>query len=444
MTLLPDRPLPHSPTAERATLSCLLQNPCLLTQIMARVSSMDVFFIPTHRRVYTNLVALAETMPPSDIDMVLLTERMEKTQTLDEVGGETFIMDLFNAPAGTHLFGGYLESIMEAYSRRTMITAANEISARLWDNDDMDTAVQDFEQTILQSCKGRAGTKITPISDVLEQAVREITNPMSNGGYSWGIPGLDDYFVGLKKGNLYVVAARPSVGKSALAHCIIRHFGLNTGPVGIISLEMDALAIAKRILAAEAKIDPVYFNTDRLDNLGRASLKLKGKPIFIEESATGNAAQLRSRARAMHMERKIKLLVIDYLQLFQGSGNKNNTRERDVAELSATAKALARELDIPVVALCQLKRTLGNDAPKLSHLRESGSIEQDADGVLLLHRKESPFDPVVLKRINEGGALEMEGHVGKNRNGKVGICPLFFYPKYTLFRSEEINYHVDF
>jgi len=446
--LVGDKPMPHSPVAERAVLSCILQRPDLMIEMMTKAPSMDVFYVPAHRVLYRELHAIAQHTAASSIDLVVIMDHLQQQGTLEEVGGEEAVMEFFNNYAMPQRFEGYLDSVLESNLRRNLIRMATDVVGRAWEEtEDLDDIVGEFERNMASAGQEVSNAQTTSISSILEGAAREITNPdVENGGYSTGIRGIDDYIIGLRKGEVYVLAARPSVGKSALAHNIVSHFGQKVGPVGLVSLEMSAQSIAKRMLAAEALIDPNYFKSERLPNLGEAVERMHTSEIFIEESATGTPSKLLARARTMHLMHKIKFMVVDYLQLFQGSGDKKNSRERDVAELSATCKQIAREMDIPVMVLCQLNRSGAGapSKPKLSQLRESGSIEQDADTVILLHRKENILDKNVMRRVNSGGAIEVDAIIAKNRNGRCGLTKLFFYPQFTLFRSEEIHYPTQF
>jgi replicative DNA helicase len=418
-----------------------LQRADLIVSVLDKVASPDLFYVPAHRYLFSALIDMSKLDSRVDMDVLMVIDYLQNRGILQEVGGDAELMELHGVGL-PHRFQGYLDSVLEAYTKRCLIRAATEVVGQLYDDWTVEDAVGSLESAMSDMFHRQSGVKITAARSVIPAAIREIADPTAeNGGYSWGIPAIDSFLVGLKKKHLYILAARPSVGKSALAHNIVLHFGKNVGPAGLISLEMDAVSITKRMLAAEALIDPVYFRADRFNSLRDAAQRVEQAEIYIEESPSGTANQLRSRGRALYLDHKIKLLVIDYLQLFQGTNQgRNNTRERDVAELSSTCKCLARELDIPVVALCQLKRSMENRRPRLSDLRESGSIEQDADGVILLHRKDSPFDKDIMARVSNGGAIEQEAIFAKNRNGRVGSARLFYYPRYTLFRDTEIDY----
>ena len=439
--LVGDQPLPHSPPAERGLVSCALQDMGHCLTDLAGYPD-EIFHLPSLRVLFGVLKRLPQP------DVLTLEDELRRQGKLEEVGGSANLQQLLCEIETTARYKRYRDLVMRDFAKRATIRAATTMVGKLYEGEESLTdAYGTFEQELADVATAGA-TRIKRLGDIVENVVEDVvTHNTAAAGYATAFKRLNQILVGLRPGYMYVLAARPSVGKSALAHNLILHFAQQHGPVGIVSLEMSAESITKRFLAAKTCCEIGYNVPDAIQQaqLWRAAAEFQDLPIFFEDSPHGNAQHLRQRIRGLYHRGKIRLGVVDYLQLFQGSGVRNQSREREVALLSSTCKQMATEFNIPMLVLCQLNRSVDEaKRPKLAHLRESGAIEQDADGVILLHRHETPTDTDTAKRIADGHHIELEAIVAKHRNGRTGAAKLAFYPKFTLFRDEPIyNWHND-
>ena len=446
--LVGDRPMPQSMEAEKAVLSCLLIDPSsTMDLVFSKISNEASFYFQPHQRIYTCLKEMRGEMVPNIIDLITVTDKLEQKRLLEQVGGEEYLSHLVNILPTTANIEMYIESVLDAYILRNMIMTCSEVVSRCLDaNDNVQELIDLIERKVLEVTELRTDIQVRPIRDLMKGAIVYLEDLSKNKQEAVGIPtgfDIDKKITGLKPGELIVLAARPSIGKTALSLDIARNVAIGSGnAVGIFSLEMGNNQVVLRLLCGEARINLKDVRDGKLtqsqwaNDIMSAAGKLSSAPIYIDDTAQISAVELRQKARRMKQDYNIQLVIIDYLQLMRPVGiNKSTSREQEVAKLSADIKSLAKELDIPILLLCQLNRQAeqGNQ-PKLSNLRESGAIEQDADIVMLLHR-ERELDRDLNQSMDQENVEGIESKliIAKNRNGETGIVNLSFKPEWTRF-----------
>jgi replicative DNA helicase len=438
---------PHSVEAEQSLLGALL----LDNQAFDRVADLvgaDDFYRDDHRRIWRHISRLVEASRPADV--VTVSESIEASEDKDKTGGTTYLAALAqNTPSALNV-RRYAELVRERAVQRRLAQVATEIAeaALAPTGKDVGQLLDEAESKIFQIAESgaRKDQGLIGISPVLAKVFERIDhlhsqdNPSDITGVPSGFVDLDRYTAGLQPGDLIIVAGRPSMGKTAFALNIAEHVALHPTvglPVAIFSMEMSSSQLAMRMLSSMAKVDQTRLRTGRLndeewsrltDEIGR----LNEARIHVDETAALNALELRARARRMKREYgKLGLVVVDYLQLMSASAQGEN-RATEISEISRSLKALAKELDVPVIALSQLSRAVEqrNDRrPMMSDLRESGAIEQDADVILFIYRDEVYFPE---KEEAKGRA---EVIIGKQRNGPIGRIDLTFLGRFTRFAN---------
>ena len=446
--LVGDRPMPQSMEAEKAVLSCLLMDPAsTMDLVFAKITSEASFYHSAHQRIYACLKEMRGEMVPNIIDLITVTDRLEQKRLLEQVGGEEYLSHLINIVPTTANIEKYIESVLDAYVLRTMIVTCSDIVNRCLDaTDNVEELVDLIERKVLEVIELRTDVHAKRVRDLMKGAINYLEDLSKKKpgavGLSTGFD-IDRKITGLKPGELIVLAARPSIGKTALSLDIARNVAIGGGiGVGIFSLEMGSYQVVLRLLCGEARINLKDVRDGKLtqsqwaNDIMSAADKLSAASIYIDDTAQISAVELRQKARRMRQDHDIGLVIIDYLQLMRPVGvNKSASREQEVAKLSADIKSLAKELNLPILLLCQLNRQAeqGNQ-PKLSHLRESGAIEQDADIVMLLHReRELDRDQNQPPEQENGEGIESKLIIAKNRNGETGIVNLSFKPEWTRF-----------
>jgi replicative DNA helicase len=383
------------------------------------------------------------------IDLLSLSNRLKDTGNLERVGGQSYLASLANIVPTAANIVHYAKIVEKKAVLRRLIDNASQIVAEAYDEtEEVEKTLDDAEQKIFSVSKKHIRQDFTPIKPILEEAFDRIDDLHKNKGKMRGIPtgftDLDNILSGLQNSNLIILGARPSVGKSSLAMDIARHAAIHGKvPVGVFSLEMSKGEVIDRIICAEANIDLWKLRTGKLSSIGEnddfsrighAMGVLSEAPMFIDDSATLNVMAMRTMARRLQSEHGLGMIIVDYLQLIQGRGNPDN-RVLEVSEISRSLKGLARELNVPILALSQLSRGIESrtdQRPKLSDLRESGSIEQDADVVLFIYREDKTKTDSENKNI-------AEILVAKHRNGPVGSVKLFFNEQCTSFKNLDKN-----
>jgi replicative DNA helicase len=441
--LVGDRPLPQALDAERAVLSCLLAEPgATMDAVFAKLQTEDCFHSAQHRKIYTCLREMAGDVSSSMIDFITIVDRLERTSMLADAGGEEYLHTLLHIVPTTAKLESYIECVREAWVLRRLIGTCSDVVSRCYEReDDISGLLDEVEQEIMSVSRMQVSDHATPIKELMTDALQHLHDLSSHETSAIGVPtgfDLDDKLSGLKPAELIVLAARPSIGKTTLAMNIARNVAVEGHGVVFFSLEMGAAQVVLRLLCAEAQINLKDVRDGRLTttqwnhDIMVAGDRLRNAPIYIDDTPQLTSVEIRQKARRLANEHDIKMIAIDYLQLMKPSGgNRNTSREQEVAKMSSDIKALAKELNIPIILLAQLNRQAEQGGrPKLAQLRESGAIEQDADVVLLLHRDR---DEAIQQEGD--GALESEIIIAKNRNGETGIVKLQFRPQFTRFEN---------
>lgn len=437
---------PNDILAEQAVLGAMLVDK---DAIVASIECLkpDDFYREDNKEIYACMLELYGI--GKNIDMITLKEQLTLRGTLEKVGGISYIATLVdNVPAVSNI-ESYVKIVEEKSVIRNLIKTAQEIIQNGYSGtEDVDTLVEQAEKKIFDVVQERNSRGYSSIKEVLINVFDEIEELCKSGkkisGLESGFVDLDAKTSGLNNSALIIVAARPAMGKSAfvlnIANFVARH---QKTPVMIFNLEMSKEEVTKRILCAEGEVDSSKVKNAKLDSedwlkLGEASGRLSDTPIYIDDTPGLTSSELRAKCRKAKLEKNIGLIIIDYLQLME-SKNKNSSRQQEVSEISRSLKILAKELNVPVIALSQLSRAAEartDHRPMLSDLRESGSIEQDADIVMFLHREDYYDENTERKNI-------AEVIIAKNRSGSTGTVELAWIPEYTkfanLYRGPEIN-----
>lgn len=435
-----EKPVPHNLPAEEAVLGALLIDQEAIAGIAPFLKPED-FYSERHRLIYRACLALYERRQPGDI--VTVADELARTGHLEAVGGAAYLAYLANAvPTAVHV-ESYARIVERCAIMRRLIEAAGKIAAIGYENpDDVDAALDRAEQYLFQVSQRRVSRDFVPLYAALQEYFDKIDYLHQHKGAVTGVPtgfhDLDQLTGGLQPSDLIVVAGRPSVGKTGFVLSIARHAAVRHHlPVAIFSLEMSVEQLVQRLLCSEANVDAERLRTGFIDEyewrrISEAFGVLAQAPIFIDDTANISIMEMRLKARRLMAEQDLKLIIVDYLQLMQGRGLENRVQE--VSEISRGLKALARELNVPVIALSQLSRAVEarqDHRPVLSDLRESGSIEQDADIVMFIHREEI-YNPNT-ERKNIADII-----IAKHRNGPTGQIPLRFFPSQIRFADLEL------
>lgn len=436
---------PHSVEAEQSLLGGLLLDNQAFDRVADLVSAED-FYRDDHRRIFRHVARLIEAGKPADV--VTVAESVEASEDKDRTGGSAYLGALAqNTPSALNI-RRYAELVRERALQRRLAQVATEIaeSALSLAGKEVAQLLDEAESRILEvGDKGQRATQgFEEIQPVLARVFERIDhlyhqeNKSDVTGVPTGFLDLDEKTAGLQPGDLIIVAGRPSMGKTTLALNIAEHVAVDNGlPVAMFTMEMSATQLAMRMLGSIARVDQHKMRTGRLGDeewgrLSTAMERLHDAPIFIDEAAALNALELRARARRMRRQcGKLGLVVVDYLQLMSASSRGEN-RATELSEISRSLKALAKEIEAPVIALSQLNRALesrNEKRPMMSDLRESGAIEQDADLILFIYRDEVYFP----EKIDTKGKAEV--NIGKQRNGPIGRVDLTFLAEYTRFEN---------
>ncbi len=429
---------PQNLEAETALLGCLMLDKDAIIRV-ADILISDDFYDLRHRLIYEAILSLFERSV--SIDVLTVANALEESKNMDRVGGSSYLASLVNSvPSAAHA-AYYANIVRKKGTLRRLISSASEISNMAFaEEGEIEDILDNAEQKLFDVSQKHLKQNFVSISNVLHETFERIDELHRSSGKLRGLPTgfieLDKKLSGLQKSDLVILAARPSMGKTSLALDIMRYVAVHTKtPVGIFSLEMSKDQLVDRLLAAESNVDFWKIRTGQLNEadfeaLGDAMGSLSDAPIFIDDAAGGNIMEIRTKARRLQTEHKLGLIVVDYLQLMAGRSTENRVQE--VSEISRSLKILARELNVPVLALSQLSRGLENrpdKVPQLADLRESGSIEQDADVVMFIYRE----DMYKGKESSRPNIAEI--HIKKHRNGPTGQVDLFFDAERTSFRN---------
>jgi replicative DNA helicase len=432
----PDRTLPHNLEAERSVLGSILLHNEAFNQAAEILDAAD-FFRDAHRRIFEKMVVLSERRQA--IDLVTLKEELARGGEIQEVGGPVYIASLVDGvPRATNV-EYYARIIKEKATLRNLIFSANKILSTAYAaEEDVATILDGAEQAIFSIAEDRVREGFVSVGSLAHQSLADIERAYAEKRLITGIPtgfkDLDEMLSGLQRGDLVIIAARPSMGKTSLALNIAQYVGTKTGlTVGVFSLEMSKEQLFLRLLSGEAGIDGQrlrtgFLHTDDWDKLTHALSVLGDAHIFIDDTPGIGVLEMRAKSRRLQSENALDLLVVDYIQLMQGRGRFDN-RTQELGAISRSLKQLAKELNVPIIVLSQLSRapeSRSDHKPQLSDLRESGALEQDADVVMLIYR-EDQYNPTPE---NENVA---ELIVAKQRNGPTGAVKLAFLKGRTKF-----------
>lgn len=430
---------PQNLDAEDAILGAVLTNPVCFNRI-ADMLTPKSFYKPANRFIYEAIVHLFTRNQA--IDIVTVSEALNETGKLDMVGGRAYINDLALNVTTTANIEYYAKIVQEKSIKRELINAGSEIVEMAYDNTSTEATLDNAEKLIFNIAQQKATSDLVSVKDLVLTSYEQISYRYEHRDELLGVPtgfyDIDAMTSGLQKSDLIILAARPSMGKTAFALNIAQNVGLKAKkPVAIFSLEMPKEQLVQRMLCSEAEVDSQKLKTGNMqaqdwEKLTTAMNYFADAPIFIDDCAGASVMDIRAKCRRLAMEQKeIGLIVIDYLQLMEGSGN-GDDRNQQISGISRGLKGLARELSVPVIALSQLSRAVEqrtDKKPMLSDLRESGAIEQDADIVMFIYR-----DEYYNKEDTENRG-KAEVIIAKHRNGAVGNVPLLFQGSITKFKN---------
>lgn len=430
----PTRLPPQNLEAETCVLGAILLDNAAINKALEILVSDD-FYRNSHRHIFRAMVALTETSEA--VDEVTLTDYLRRRNELEQVGGATYLTSLANSVPTAANIAYHARIVREKALLRGLIHSATEIvSAAYQGRDPADVIVDQAEQHIFNISTRRTRSSFILLGDAVKEGFRVVEQLSSQDGHLTGIatgfPKLDELTGGLQPGDLVIVAGRPTMGKTAFALTIAAHAGIeHHKTVALFSLEMSKLQVVLRMLCSEARVDQAnlrrgFMGREDWRRLTYAGSRLSDAAIFLDDNPSTSILEARAKTRRLKAERGLDFVIVDYLQLMRGTGQAEN-REKEISEISRGLKAMARELDVPVIAVSQLSRAVEGRAmkrPILADLRESGALEQDADVVLFIYRDEQ-----------EKGVAEVI--IGKQRNGPTDTVRLAWLASYTRFEPLE-------
>ncbi len=436
-----DRGLPQSIEAERSILGAILLENGLLNQAVELLKPDD-FYLAHHRLIFEQMLSLSEKSRP--IDFLTLTEELGNAAQLETVGGRSFISSLIDGVPKLSNLDYYARIVREKATLRRLIKRGHEIINSCYEQqEEVDQILDTAEKAIFELAEEKIRTGFQPISEIARQTLQKIEIASKRKSMVTGVPTgytkFDELTSGLQQADLIIVAARPSMGKTAFSLNIATYAAIvDKLKVGVFSLEMSSEQLLLRILCSEAHIDSQklrtgkYLSKEEWTKITRTLGELSKAQIFIDSTAGISLLEMRAKARRLKAEHGLDLLIVDYMQLMSGGKERYENRQQEISTISRGLKGLAKELNIPVVALSQLSRApeqrMGDHRPQLSDLRESGSIEQDADVVLFIFREEK-YKPTEENR----GIAEII--ISKQRNGPTGMFKLAFIDRFTRFEN---------
>ncbi|THB77711.1 MAG: replicative DNA helicase [Desulfobulbaceae bacterium] len=430
---------PHNLEAEQSVLGSILLKEKAFISVVDLLTPED-FYRDPHKVIFQGLIDLFQKNEPHDL--VTLTNHLHSNQTLETVGGAAYLATLTSIVPVTANIASYAKIVREKSILRNLIRVNSDIATRCFeDQSDIDQLVDEAEQAIFDIAGKKSSTKFTPLKEIIPGCFEKVEQLYKRKEMITGVPtgynGIDRMTAGLQSSDLIILAGRPSMGKTAFSMNIAQHAALmeKTG-VAIFSLEMSKEQLTLRLLSSVGHIDSQRIRTGKLQNedwprLTRAVGMLADAPIYIDDTPAISVLEMRSKIRRLAAQHDIGLILVDYLQLMQGRSSENRTQE--ISEISRSLKAVAKEYQVPVLALSQLNRGLESRTdkrPMMSDLRESGAIEQDADVICFIYR-----DEVYNKSEDNPQKGIAEIIIGKQRNGPTGTVPLYFKKEYTMFEN---------
>ncbi|MFL5245440.1 MAG: replicative DNA helicase [Gemmataceae bacterium] len=443
----PDRLPPQNRDAERSVLGSMLRDNAVIGDVVQIISRSETFYTDAHQKIFDGITKLYDRGKP--VDLVLLADHLKEQKHLEDTGGYPYLAELWDAAPTAANAEYYARIVRDKAVVRNLIHAGNEVLRDAYDQSmPADELLESAERKILDIAQmGLTGQTFT-LEAALNEAYARIDARHEGGhesisGLETGFTDLDNITAGLQNSELVVIAARPSAGKTAFSLNLVRHIGVEIGhPVFFVSLEQSRIELAERLLCCQAKVDSHKLRVGKLggDDMQRlidAGNELSKAKIFIDDTPGQGMLRIAANARRLKLRHKIRLVVVDYLQLIEPD-NRRDSRQEQVAQLSRRLKFLARELQVPVVALAQVNRgseDRQDHKPRLSDLRESGAIEQDADTVMLLHR------PEMYEPGQHEGTTEII--IAKQRNGPTGEITLTYLKQFMRFENFAIGIPFD-
>ena len=434
------RLLPQSVEAEEAILGAILENPAALGRVVESLKP-DSFYKPAHKIIYEAMLNMFRKNEP--IDIVTISEYLRNREELEAAGGRAYINELAINVITTTNIEYYAKIVQEKEIKRALINAGSEIVSMSYETDDTDNVLDNAQKLIFNIASQKDSSDLVAIQDLVVESYEQIEHRFNNKdelvGVTTGFYDLNALTSGLQKSDLIILAARPSMGKTAFALNLAQNVALKgKKAVAIFSLEMPKQQLTKRMLCSEAEVDTQRITSGNIqpkdwEKLVDAMTRLSDAKIYIDDTSGVTATDVKAKCRRLMMEEKeLGLIIIDYLQLMEGGGNTND-RNQQISQISRALKGLARELDVPIIALSQLSRGVeqrNDKRPMLSDLRDSGAIEQDADIVMFIYRDE------YYNRDDVNNKGKAEVIIAKHRNGPVGTVELLFQSSITKFKNK--------
>ncbi len=429
---------PQNKEAEQSILGSILQQPNSLPKVLNSLTAED-FYFTAHKVIFESLIALFDRNEPQDL--ITITNYLKKNNKLETAGGPAYLASLSDqVPLASNLVY-YAKIVREKAILRQLINTTSEIGARCYEEqDEVEKLLDEVEQTVFDISRDQVGKYFQPLNQIITSTFEKVAILAERKelitGAPTGFEQFDKMTSGLQPSDLIIMAGRPSMGKTALALNIVQNAALGHNvAVGVFSLEMSNTQLGLRLLCARSRVDSHDLRTGFIKDqdwpkLTRAAGELSKAQIFIDDTPSLSVLEMKAKARRLKSEHNIGLVIVDYLQLMKGRGE---SREQEISEISRSLKAMAKELDIPVIALSQLNRGLESRTdkrPQLADLRESGAIEQDADVICFIYR-----DEVYNKSEDNPKKGLAELIIGKQRNGPTGTIELAFIGKYTTFEN---------
>jgi replicative DNA helicase len=452
--LIGDQPLPHSLENERAVLGCMLQDPASAIDIgIESLETREAYYVPIHRTIHDCLEDIrSKVSKPEDIDLVTVADWLDTRGKLEQIGGMPFLRELKNCVPTTINMNRYMAAVKNFHNARKMIAECSDLVGKAFETgaEEIPELLSHAETKITEIGKNVQEDGFVHISHDIPQAIEMFNGTIQRDPVHCGTPtgfkAIDDIIIGLKPGEMSILAARPSIGKTALALNIAKRMTLFERirvPVGIFSFEMGREQIVLREIYEDARIDMKKAYQGRInpaqlqEDMSDAANRLQDIPLF-HYTGVKKISSVRRHTKKLVREQSVKVIIIDYLQLVQADNTRrNDNREQEVAKNSAAIKDLAQELNIHIMVLAQLGRAAEGRDGKISDLRESGSIEQDADVIAILNRLRESEDEETAKLVEAGKGIPSKLIIAKNRNGATGTAELTFFPAWTKFEDPE-------
>ena len=434
---------PQAVDLEEAVLGAIMLEKDAVLSVLD-ILKPESFYKDAHQKIYKTIVDLS--MEEKAIDILTVTEELKKRNSLEEVGGPLYITQLTSKVASAAHLEYHARIIQQKYIQRELIRVSSDIQRKAFDETmDVDDLLDQAESDLFEIAEGNIKKETAKINVLVKQAIHQIEEAAKREDNLSGVPSgftkLDRLTSGWQKSDLVIIAARPSMGKTAFALSMGRKIAVeHKRPIAIFSLEMSSIQLVTRMIVSETELPVDRIRNGRLEEYEWKQLDYKIKslveaPIFIDDTPAISIFELRAKCRRLKVQHNIEMIIVDYLQLMSGSGNSKGSREQEVSSISRSLKAIAKELDVPVIALSQLNRSVelrsGNKRPQLSDLRESGAIEQDADLVIFIHRPEK-YD---IYEDEQGNSLVGIADIilAKHRNGPIGDVQLKFKDESAKF-----------